>query len=75
LLNSLVVSYFGNWTWAYHYMGLNGLKQMDPGYNSKIVKDSLKNFCNYKLLTSNQDYKLYHEGMNIVVDFSRKDCK
>ncbi|HCL5276083.1 TPA: glucosyltransferase domain-containing protein, partial [Salmonella enterica] len=74
LLNSLVVSYFGNWTWAYYYMGFNGLKQMDPGYNSKIVNSSLKNFCNYKLLTSNQDYKLYHEGMNIVVDFSRKDC-
>lgn len=74
LLNGLVVSYFGNWMWAHYYMGINGLKQMDPGYNSEIVNSSLRDFCNYKLVTSNQDYKLYHEGVNIVVDFSKKDC-
>jgi len=74
LLNGLVVSYFGNWMWAHYYMGINGLKQIDPGYNSEIVNGSLRDFCNYKLVTSNQDYKLYHEGVNIVVDFSKKDC-
>ena len=74
LLNRLVVSYFGNWMWAHYYLEINGLKQKDPGYNSEIVNSSLKEFCNYKLVTSNQDYKLYHKGVNIVIDFTRKSC-
>ncbi len=74
LLDALVVSYFGNWMWAYNYMAINGLKQRDPGYNSDIVNNSLRDFCNYKQLNRTQDYNLYHEGVNIVVDFSRKDC-
>lgn len=74
LLDALVVSYFGNWMWAYNYMAINGLKQRNPGYNSDIVNNSLRDFCNYKQLNRTQDYNLYHEGVNIVVDFSRKDC-
>lgn len=74
LLDALVVSYFGNWIWAYNYMGMNGLKQMDPGFNSEIVNKSIAGFCNYKTLKETQDYNLYHESKNIVVDFSKKDC-
>lgn len=74
LLDTLVVSYFGNWIWAYNYMGMNGLKQIDPGFNSEIVNKSIASFCDYKILRKTQDYNLYHEDKNIVVDFTKKDC-
>jgi len=75
LIRTLVITYFGNWMWAYQYMVINGLTQKDPGYGTEIVNSSIIHFCEFELVSVTQDFEIYKKDSVLVINFEKNFCK